>query len=47
MTIKKFFTWTFGVLILLALTVYLNRIYLLTNMTGWLTDIKNPRHGHQ
>ena len=43
MTIKKFFTWTFGVLILLALTVYLNRIYLLTNMTGWLTDIKNPR----
>ena len=43
MTIKKFFAWTVGVLILLALTVYFNRIYLLTNMTGWLTDIKHPR----
>ena len=43
MTIKKISAFTFGVLIALALTAYLNRIYLLTNMTGWLTDIKHPR----
>ena len=47
MTLKKVLTVSLGIVLALAATIYLSRIYILTHITGWMTDIKHPREANQ
>lgn len=46
MTLKKILSISLGLIVASATMLYLNRIYILTHITGWQTDFKHPREAN-